>query len=93
MKHGILMHESGDDVGVAVLDLKAGDEIGAVTLEGEAAGSIKIVDDIPLGHKVAVRDLPTDKQVIEYGHTIGRAIQAIAKGVHVHIHNLKSLRW
>ena len=34
MKHGILMHEPDDDVGVAVEDLGAGAEIGAITLEG-----------------------------------------------------------
>ena len=32
MKHGILMHEPDDDVGVAVADLAAGSDIGAVTL-------------------------------------------------------------
>ena len=34
MKHGILLHEPQDDVGVAVMDLKKGATIGAVTLEG-----------------------------------------------------------
>ena len=30
MKHGILLHERGDDVGVAVTDLRKGSTIGAV---------------------------------------------------------------
>jgi (2R)-sulfolactate sulfo-lyase subunit alpha len=93
MKHGILMHEFDDDVGVAVEDLKKGTKIGAVTLEGRAAGAIKLLQDVPLGHKVAMRDLPKDKPVIKYGRPVGKAVAAIAKGAHVHTHNVKTLRW
>jgi (2R)-sulfolactate sulfo-lyase subunit alpha len=93
MKHSILLHEMDDDVGVAVTDLKKGANAGAVTLEGKAAGSVKLRDKVPLGHKVALRDLPKDKAVIKYGREIGKAVQAIAKGAHVHTHNLKTLRW
>jgi (2R)-sulfolactate sulfo-lyase subunit alpha len=93
MKHSILMHETQDDVGVAVEDLKAGAEVGAVTLEGEYVASVVLTEDVPLGHKVAMRDLPADKNVIEYGHPIGRATQTIVCGAHVHTHNLKTLRW
>jgi (2R)-sulfolactate sulfo-lyase subunit alpha len=93
MKYGILVHEAADDVGVAVMDLKAGDEIGAATLDGESLGSLKVVQDIPLGHKIAMRDLPQDKHIIEYGWEIGRATAAIPCGGHVHVHNLKTLRW
>ena len=56
MKKGILLHEVNDDVGVAVMDLKAGEVIGVVTLEGKAVKQIKLVSNIPLGHKVAMRD-------------------------------------
>ena len=93
MKAGILMHEAQDDVGVAVMDLKAGDLISAATLEGQQVGSVTITQEIPLGHKVAMRDLPQDKHVIEYGREIGRATQPIGRGSHVHVHNLKTLRW
>ncbi len=87
------MHEVGDDVGVAVVDLKKGTTAGALTLEGKAAGSVKLRDNVPLGHKVAMRDLAKDKQVVKYGRPVGKAIAAIAKGSHVHIHNLKTMRW
>lgn len=93
MKNGILVHEPDDDVGVAVMDLKAGEEIGVVTLEGKFVTQIKLVNDVPLGHKVAMSDLVLDKHVIEYGHAIGSAVAPIAAGEHVHIHNIKSLRW
>jgi (2R)-sulfolactate sulfo-lyase subunit alpha len=93
MAHAILLHEPTDDVGVAVRDLKVGEEVGAVTLDGELVGTVKLVNDVPLGHKVAMREMAQGKKVIEYGRPIGGASQAIVKGAHVHTHNLKTLRW
>ena len=93
MEHSILVHEADDHVGVAVIDLKAGMEAQSVTLEGQRVGAVKIAQDIPLGHKVAMRDIPDGAEVIKYGRPIGRAIEPIACGAHVHTHNLKSLRW
>ena len=93
MNHGILLHDPADDVGVAVRDLKAGEEIGTATLEGRGLGGIIPAEDIPLGHKIALRDFPENHQVLEYGRPLGRATRAVAKGAHVHVQNLKSLRW
>lgn len=93
MKKGILLHEASDDVGVAVMDLKAGEEIGVATLEGKDIKQIKMVSDVPLGHKVAMQELAINKHIIEYGSEIGYASSAIAAGEHVHVHNIKSLRW
>ncbi len=93
MTKGILLHEPTDDVGVAVMDLKAGEDIEAVTLEGEPVSVITLVDDVPLGHKVAMQQLSKDKHIIEYGEPIGYAHLSIAQGAHVHVHNIRSLRW
>jgi (2R)-sulfolactate sulfo-lyase subunit alpha len=93
MKHGILLHEFVDDVGVAVEDLKKGSKIGVVTLEGKSAGTVTLVNNVPLGHKVAMRAMAKDKPVIKYGRPVGKAVQPIAKGAHVHVHNVKTLRW
>jgi len=93
MKHGILMHEADDDVGVTVMDLEAGGQVGAVTLEGEPVATIQVFEDVPLSHKIAIREIPQGKQVIEYGRPIGAATQPIPSGAHVHVHNLESLRW
>ena len=93
MKHGILLHEPKDDVGVAVADLKKGSSIGAVTLKGKRAGSVKLLNNVPLGHKVAMRDIARDQPVIKYGRAVGKAVQPISRGAHVHTHNVKSLRW
>lgn len=93
MAHGILLHEPIDDVGVAVRDLPAGTEVGAVTLEGQFVTTIRLQNDVPLGHKVAMRDMPEGKAVIEYGRPIGKAVQPVQCGQHVHTNNLKTLRW
>ena len=93
MAHAILLHEPDDDVGVAVRDLKKGEQVGSVTLEGKSVADIKLVEDVPLGHKVAMKDLAQGKDVIEYGRVIGVAFQATARGSHMHTHNLKTKRW
>jgi len=93
MKKGILLHKADDDVGVAAMDLIATQEIQAFTLDGEEITLIKMLDDVPLGHKVAMRDLAEGKHVFEYGRRIGYASTSVKKGSHVHTHNLKSLRW
>ena len=59
MSHGILIHETHDDVGVAVRDLQAGEEVGVVTLEGQEVGLLKVVENVLLGHKVACATCPT----------------------------------
>lgn len=40
------------------------------------------------GHKYALRDLKSGENVIKYGMPIGHAICDIAKGEHVHTHNV-----
>lgn len=93
MAHAILLHEPNDDVGVAVRDLKKGESVGAVTLEGKFVADVKLVDDVPLGHKVAMKDIAPGKDVIEYNRVIGVATQAVLRGSHVHTHNLRTKRW
>jgi len=42
------------------------------------------------GHKYALRDIAAGEQIIKYGYPIGIATEAIAKGEHVHSHNMKT---
>jgi (2R)-sulfolactate sulfo-lyase subunit alpha len=93
MAHGALMHDEVDDVAVVIGDVAAGSEVKTVTLEGKEVGVIKAVEDIPLGHKIAVRAMGEGKEVIKYGRTIGQTTRTIAQGAHVHTHNIKSIRW
>ena len=93
MSHGILIHETHDDVGVAVHDLRTGEKVGIVTLEGQEAGLLKVINDVPLGHKVAIRAMKVGHKLLKYGRPIGQVVEPIKKGGHVHTHNLKTTRW
>lgn len=93
MKHGILVHAAHDDVGVAVMDLNPDDEVGVVTLEGDFVSTLKAVEAVPLGHKIAMRAMPGGHVLLKYERPIGKTTQAIEQGAHVHTHNLKTMRW
>lgn len=47
-------------------------------------------DNIPKGHKEALRDIKKGEYIIKYGEVIGRATEDIKKGDWVHSHNLRS---
>ena len=51
---------------------------------------IKVLDDIPQFHKVAVADIKKDEHVYKYGQLIGRAVTNIMSGGYVHDHNIVS---
>ncbi|MGB9789454.1 MAG: UxaA family hydrolase [Thermotoga caldifontis] len=88
-----LVHRNGDHVGVAVRDIKKGEHVFGKTVDGQFSYELDAVQDIPLGHKIALRDIQKGEKVIEYGEIIGAATDNIAKGAHVHVHNIRSLRW
>ncbi|MCO5997190.1 UxaA family hydrolase [Actinoallomurus rhizosphaericola] len=68
-----------DDVALATEDLVAGRPV----RDGLVAR-----DDVPRGHKVALRDLPAGTPVRKYGQVIGFTTRPVAAGEHVHTHNL-----
>ena len=89
-----LVHEDGDSVGVIVIEgIKAGAELTGWNMAQDRTISIKVLNDIPIGHKIALVDLAVDDSVIKYGVNIGKVVAAINKGEHVHVHNLKTRRW
>jgi len=45
-------------------------------------------EEIPFGHKIALRRISKGGAVIKYGERIGRAIREIKPGELVHIHNV-----
>lgn len=88
-----LVHYKGDDVGVATTDLRKGTEVQGVFLDTNETIRIRTLEDIPLGHKIALKDMKKDHDLIEYRNVIGVVFDDIASGCHVHTHNLKSKRW
>lgn len=88
-----LVHEHSDNVGVATVDLKTGEAAKGLNMDRQAPLEVRALSDIPLGHKIALRDLKVGDTVIKYGHDIGRVVAEIKVGEHVHTHNLKTKRW
>jgi (2R)-sulfolactate sulfo-lyase subunit alpha len=88
-----LIHEKADTVGVATVDIKADETAEGLYMDSQEKTRVKALQDIPLGHKIALKDHKVEESVIKYGHDIGKVVADISKGGHVHIHNLKTRRW
>ena len=50
-------------------------------------------NEVPLGHKIALKDLKVGDTIFKYGHDIGKVVKEIKKGEHVHVHNVKTKKW
>jgi hypothetical protein len=79
----LLLHPD-DNILVARRDIAAGER---VELDGE---TFVVPMTVELGHKLARRDIAADARVLKYGAPIGSMKSAVARGEHVHMHNLKS---
>ena len=81
----ILRITSKDNVAVALTALTAGT---VVDVDGE---KLALATDVPAGHKFALTHIAAEERVVKYGFPIGYATCDIAKGSHVHTHNLHTL--
>ena len=89
-----LVHSPKDNVGVIVIEgLKAGTDMLGVITETDTTTKAKANHDIPIGHKVALVDLKKGDTVIKYGEDVGRIVEDVKKGDHVHTHNMRTKRW
>jgi (2R)-sulfolactate sulfo-lyase subunit alpha len=89
-----IVHEKKDTVGVVVVeDVKPGMMLTGWVMEGDGTIQVKALDAVPLGHKVALKDIKNGETVIKYGNDIGKAVADIPKGKHAHVHNMKTKRW
>jgi LDH2 family malate/lactate/ureidoglycolate dehydrogenase len=81
-----------DDV-AAVLGALLAEQDASILLSesGELLRTLKAKNDIPFGHKIAVRTIASGGKIIRYGYPIGVATRDIGEGEHVHSHNMRSL--
>lgn len=90
----IVLHDAKDTVGVAVVEgIKAGTELTAWIMDEDKLITVPARQDIPIGHKVALKDMAVGATVYKYGVDIGRVVAPIAAGDHAHVHNIKTKRW
>ena len=89
-----VVHDEGDSVGVVVVEgLKAGQPLTGWIMDQYKMIEFKAINDIPIGHKLAVRAIANGDTIIKYGVDIGKAVASIGAGEHAHVHNVKTKRW
>jgi len=90
----LLVHDHADNVGVVVVEnLKAGTEMLCVVTHDNSSFKLIAENDVPIGHKIALKDIAEGDTAIKYGEDIGKFVAAVKKGNHVHTQNLKTKRW
>lgn len=77
-----------DNVATALASLLPG----SVHLKGDTyVDMITVLEDVPVGHKIAVKDIRDGDEIIKYGIVIGRAVRDIKCGQWVHLHCMRSI--
>ena len=90
----IIIHDDEDNVGVVVIDsTKKDQEYSCWIMESDKIAKIQSINNIPLGHKIALKDFKEGDTILKYGHDIGKVVSSIKKGDHVHVHNVKTKKW
>lgn len=89
-----VMHDPHDSVGVVVVEgVQAGMELNGWIIDEDRMTSVKAIQDIPIGHKIALRDMAPGETVMKYATDIGAVTAPIARGAHAHVHNIRTKRW
>jgi (2R)-sulfolactate sulfo-lyase subunit alpha len=89
-----VLHDPGDNVAVVVVEgVKAGAELTGWVMDDDRTVSLTARQDIPIGHKIALKDLVVGDAAIKYGIDMGKIVAPIQAGQHAHVHNIKTKRW
>jgi altronate dehydratase small subunit len=81
---------SKDNVATALRALQPGQVVSLETPSSRV--EMTVIEAIPLCHKFAIDAIAVEQPILKYGEVIGVASQAVVPGVHVHVHNIRSLR-
>ncbi|MFO1313695.1 MAG: SAF domain-containing protein [Burkholderiales bacterium] len=89
-----VLHDAGDSVAVVVVEgVKAGTTLTGLILDEDRTITMPCVQDIPIGHRAALKDIAVGDTVVKYGVDIGKVVQPIARGAHARVHDIKTKRW
>ena len=89
-----VVHDESDSVGVVVVEgVEAGAKLTGWIMDQDKEITFKAASDIPIGHKLAIKELKNGDTVLKYGTDIGRVVADIGLGEHAHVHNIKTKRW
>ena len=89
-----VLHDARDTVAVVVVEgVKAGMPLTGWVMDDDRTTTISAKQDIPIGHKVALKDMAVGDTVWKYGIDMGKVVAPIQAGQHAHVHNIKTKRW
>jgi len=89
-----VLHDAQDSVAVVVVEgVSAGMALKGWIMDEDRMIDVQARQDIPIGHKVALKDMAVGDTVIKYGIDMGKVVQPIQAGEHAHVHNIKTKRW
>ena len=89
-----VLHDARDTVAVVVVEgIQAGAELQGWIMDEDRMVNLVARQDIPIGHKVALKDMAVGDTVLKYGIDMGRVVAAIKAGEHAHVQNIKTKRW
>jgi len=86
MKNNAVKVNEKDNVAVATRQLK---KDAPVVIDGNDL--FMVIEDIDIGHKIALSPISVDGKVIRYGEPIVKATRDIRQGEWVHVHNTKPI--
>ena len=87
-----VLHDPNDSVAVVVVEgLAAGATLTGLILDEDRTITLEALQDIPIGHKIALKDMAVGDTVIKYGVDIGKVVAPIKRGQHAHVHNIKKI--
>jgi altronate dehydratase small subunit len=85
-----IVMKPNDNVSTVVEAIETGRNV--VVDIGGAKRIVQVIENIPFGHKFALREIEAGTEIRKYGEVIGIATKDIKTGQHVHVHNLESCR-
>jgi (2R)-sulfolactate sulfo-lyase subunit alpha len=89
-----VLHDAGDTVAVVVVEgVTAGMALAGWIMDDDSNTALTALQEIPIGHKVALKDMAVGDTVIKYGIDMGKVVAPIRAGEHAHVHNIKTKRW
>ena len=89
-----VLHDAKDNVAVVVVEgVTAGMAMTGWIMDEDRMIGVQAQQDIPIGHKVALKDMAVGDTVWKYGIDMGKVVAPISAGQHAHVHNIKTKRW
>lgn len=89
-----VLHDARDTVAVVVVEgIQAGTELKGWIMDEDKTTSLQAKQDIPIGHKIALKNMAVGDTVTKYGVDMGKVVAPIKAGEHAHVHNIKTKRW